>query len=171
MFKSAGLEDSLKTVKERKLCNICLDDGHFATFCRSGFTCRVGGCGERHHFLIHREQDSQRGNEASEDSSNNPEEQTSSKKSDDTQRGTADEDQSKLTNAHLSASVLESPTYEPINVNAVRASRPHVCFKVVPVRVSVPTNQKEFVTHAFLDSGSDATLCLESFVQEFSIDC
>ena len=170
VFKSAGLDDRLKIVKEHKLCNICLDDGHFARFCRSGFTCRVAGCGERHHFLIHREQDSKRSNEASEDSSNNSEEQASSKKSDDTQRGTADEDQPKLINAHRSASVLDGPTNEPINVNAVRTSRPRVCFKVVPVRVSVPTSQKEFVTYAFLDSGSDATLCLESLVQEFSIE-
>ena len=40
----------------------------------------------------------------------------------------------------------------------------------MPVRVSVPTSQKEFVTYSFLDSGSDATLCLESLVQEFSIE-
>ena len=30
VFKSAGLEDRLKTVKEHKLCNRCLDEGHFA---------------------------------------------------------------------------------------------------------------------------------------------
>ena len=55
-FKSAELEDRLKTVKEHKLCNICLDEGNFARFCRSGFTCRVVGCGMNHHYLIHREQ-------------------------------------------------------------------------------------------------------------------
>ena len=66
--------------------------------------------------------------------------------------------------------MLKRPPHELINVNAVRASRPRVCFKVVPVRVSVPIGQKEFITYAFLDSGSDATLCLESLVQKLLTD-
>jgi hypothetical protein len=56
-----------------------------------------------------------------------------------------------------------------VNGCAVKASRPRVCFKVIPVRVSVPDRQ-EVVTYAFLDSGSDATLYLESLVQELSIE-
>ena len=168
-FKSAELEDRLKTVKEHKLCNICLDEGHFARFCRSGFTCRVSGCGMNHHYLIHREQSPTKDDLMGKDDYNKLEEQIPSK-NDEVTRGNTSEGEQKLINAHLSASVLERPPHELINVNAVRASRPRVCFKVVPVRVSVPTSQKEFITNAFLDSGSDATLCLESLVQEFSID-
>ena len=168
-FKSAELEDRLKTVKEHKLCNICLDEGHFARFCRSGFTCRVSGCGMNHHYLIHREQSPTKDDLMGKDDYNKLEEQIPSK-NDEVTRGNTSEGEQKLINAHLSASVLERPPHELINVNAVRASRPRVCFKVVPVRVSAPTSQKEFITYAFLDSGSDATLCLESLVQELSID-
>lgn len=36
-------------------------------------------------------------------------------------------------------------------------------------RVSNPTSDKELVTYAFLDSGSDTTLCLESLVVELLV--
>ena len=41
-----------------------------------------------------------------------------------------------------------------------------MCFKVVPVKISCRGSTKEITTYAFLDRGSDATLCLESLVQE-----
>jgi hypothetical protein len=56
VFKSASLEDRWKIVKQRRLCMICLDEGHFAKCCKSGFTCRMRGCGKGHHYLLHRDQ-------------------------------------------------------------------------------------------------------------------
>ena len=150
-FKSAELEDRLKTVKEHKLSNICLDEDHFARFCRSGFTYRIGGCGMNHHYLIHREQSPTKEDLMSEDDYNKLEEQIPSK-NDEVTRGNTSEGEQKIIKAHMSASVLERPPHELINVNAVRASRPRVWFKFVPVRVSVPTSHKEFITYAFLDS-------------------
>jgi len=44
-----------------------------------------------------------------------------------------------------------------------------VCFKVVPVKITGNCGTKEIITHAFLDSGSDATFCLESLVQELEL--
>ena len=55
---------------------------------------------------------------------------------------------------------------DSVAVCSVRASRPRVCFKVVLVKISCRGNTKEITTYAFLDGGSDATLCLESLVQE-----
>ena len=134
-----------------------MDEGHFARFCRSGFTCRVNGCGMSHHYLIHREQSPTKDDLMGKDDYNKLVEQIPSK-NDEVTRGNTSEGEQKLINAPLSASVLESSPHELINVKAVRASRPRVCFKVVPVRVSVPTSQKEFITYAFLDSGSETTL-------------
>ena len=56
VFKSASLEDRWEIVKQRRLCMICLDEGHFAKCCKSGFTCRMRGCGKGHHYLLHRDQ-------------------------------------------------------------------------------------------------------------------
>ena len=56
-------------------------------------------------------------------------------------------------------------------MEASTSGRPRVCFKVVPVRVSGPGGNKQLTTYAFLDSGSDTTLCLESLVEELSLEC
>ena len=48
--------------------------------------------------------------------------------------------------------------------------RPRVCFKVVPVKVSGPGSNKHLMTYAFLDSGSDTTLCLRSLIEELSLE-
>ena len=48
----------------------------------------------------------------------------------------------------------------PVTVGAVRADRPRVCFKVVPVKITGSCGTREIITHAFLDSGSDAIFCL-----------
>lgn len=39
-----------------------------------------------------------------------------------------------------------------------------------PVRVSEPCSDKQLKTYAFLDSGSDTTLCFESLVEELSLE-
>ena len=36
-----------------------------------------------------------------------------------------------------------------------------MCFKVVPVKITGNCGTKEIITYAFLDSGSEATFCLE----------
>ena len=52
-FRSASLNDRLKTVRQRGLCKLCLDQGHTAKQCDRGFTCRISGCGKDHHYLLH----------------------------------------------------------------------------------------------------------------------
>ena len=58
-----------------------------------------------------------------------------------------------------------TPSSEPFTVGVVRTSRPRVCLKVVPVKISSRNGGKEIVTYAFLDGGSDASFCLESLVR------
>ena len=50
---------------------------------------------------------------------------------------------------------------------AVTGMEAEVCFKIVPVRVKGP--KREIETYAFLDSGSDVTLCLESLVDQLDL--
>ena len=44
-----------------------------------------------------------------------------------------------------------------------------MCFKVFPVKITGHSGTKENVTYAFLDSGSDASCCLESMVRELGL--
>ena len=167
VFKSLATKDRLKTVKQHKLCRICLGEGHFARSCRSGFTCRIAGCGKQHHYLIHGDQ-----NGKDDDPNKNNQEKeiqkNSLKKEAATQSSTGEERQN-LINLNMSTSETTGLSNEPVNIGAVKASRPRVCFKVVPVKVSSASSGKEVVTYAFSDGGSDTTLCLETLVQELAV--
>lgn len=55
-------------------------------------------------------------------------------------------------------------------VEATTSRRPRVCFKVLLVRATTPGSDKQLTTYAFLDSGSDTTLCLKSLVEELSLE-
>ena len=58
---------------------------------------------------------------------------------------------------------------DPVTVAALEAGRPRVCFKVVPVKIRCPGGTREIITHAFLDSGSDASLCLDSLARDIGV--
>ena len=68
----------------------------------------------------------------------------------------------------------ESSTFaasrDSVPTRAVMGGQPRVCFKVVPVKVSGPGSNKHLMTYAFLDSGSDTTICLRSLVEELSLE-
>ena len=52
-FQSKSLADRKKVVETYKLCWNCLAKGHRIKQCQSKVTCRVDGCGKRHHTLLH----------------------------------------------------------------------------------------------------------------------
>ena len=52
-FLSMSLEQRSNTVRERKLCIICLRRNHLAKECRSQRRCLVNSCGGNHHTLLH----------------------------------------------------------------------------------------------------------------------
>lgn len=70
--------------------------------------------------------------------------------------------------------VTEASTFaasrDSVPARAVMGGRLRVCFKVVPVKVSGPGSNKHLMTYAFLDSGSDTTLCLRSLIEELSLE-
>ncbi|KAL9956038.1 hypothetical protein ACROYT_G037457 [Oculina patagonica] len=149
------------------MCGSCLSYGHFSRSCPKGFSCRKSGCGKRHHFLLHPPDREETDDRVVEQESANQQPVIRSQSS---VGGTA---------ATLAESnpppVIGSSTFAVSRdfapVEASTSSRPRVCFKVVPVRVSGPGGHKQLTTYAFLDSGSDTTLCLESLVEELSLEC
>ena len=146
---------------------MCLSEGHSAKQCTRGFTCAKSGYGKAHHHLIHSDEVDVKGSGI----------QANSR---DENKGTAVEavadprsvPGSIATNIgpdtppRVSNNTTVPPGY-PVTVGVVRAGRPRVCFKVVPVKISGHSGTK--VTYAFLDSGSDASFCLESLVRELGL--
>ena len=59
---------------------------------------------------------------------------------------------------------------DTVAVTAAGTSRPRVCFKVVPVKVAYPGSTQMITTHAFLDSGSGATFCLEHLARKLCVE-
>ena len=174
IFRSSSLRDRLKTVRQHRLCRVCLSEGHSVKKCTKGFNCRKAGCGRDHHYLIHSDEGS--GNR------NGPRPTNSNVSPSAEDSGAAERSVTErrsplvLTTARVNPvtpPVLNDSTAasssDPVTVGAVRASRPRVCFKVFPVKITGNCRTKEMITHAFLDSGSDATFCLESLVQELEL--
>lgn len=54
--------------------------------------------------------------------------------------------------------------------NAMRTDVRGVSLKVVPVKVKAPDGDKEIETYAFLDDGSDTTMCLQSLADDLGIE-
>ena len=166
-FKNASYEDRSRIVQQKKLCGSCLSHGHFSRSCPKGFSCRKPGCGKKHHFLLHPPDSEETNDRVVERDSANQQPVIHGQSS---VGGTA----ATLTESNPSP-VIESSTFavsrDSAPVEASTSGRPRVCLKVVPVKVSGPGSNKQLMTYAFLDSGSDTTLCLESLVEELSLEC
>ena len=52
-FKRSKPEDRFKFVRSKRLCDNCLNYGHFANRCNKPSTCSVPGCGKKHTKFIH----------------------------------------------------------------------------------------------------------------------
>ena len=59
---------------------------------------------------------------------------------------------------------------ESAPIETSRNSRPRVSFKVFPVKVGGLGSDKQITTYAFLDNGSDATLCLKGLLEELDLE-
>ncbi|XP_061513394.1 uncharacterized protein LOC133393266 [Anopheles gambiae] len=59
VFKRLNVDERCENVAKLQLCSTCLNK-HGSKPCRSRFLCRVPGCSERHHTLLHRGQNTYR---------------------------------------------------------------------------------------------------------------
>ena len=54
-FKQKTAIERKNFVKEQKLCFNCLSKAHMLNECRSEFRCRVDGCRQKDHTVLHKE--------------------------------------------------------------------------------------------------------------------
>lgn len=169
IFKSASYQDRLRIMRQKRLCGSCLGGGHFSRSCRKGFTCKEPGCGRRHNTFLHPpDSETTTPSEVPQRETEAREPAVESRASSTSGRATAPD---RTTTTLISSSSTSATSRETGLVGAVQTSRLRVCFKVVPVRVSAAGGSKQVETYAFLDSGSDTTLCLRELVDELGVDC
>lgn len=142
-FRGMPVQSRWDLVKRDKLCISCLAPGHLASKCRRKFKCRVPHCERSHHTLLH---SSSVGNAAAPRCS----------------PGAANSQGSSENPGQTT-----EQTFSCCSGRKSFGSGGRVCFKIVPVKVRGPKGDME--TYAFLDSGSDVTLCLESLVEKLGI--
>ena len=68
---------------------------------------------------------------------------------------------------------MQSGGYSVSGVGATNSSSHsyRIGLQVVPVRVSAPYGNRVIETYAFLDSGSNTTMCLSSLAEDLGADC
>ena len=144
-FRAQTLLQRRELVKSKKVCHACLSPGHFVKDCRGARMCGVEGFQRRHHPLLH-----------------SSEVET---KKEGKAPGTG------------SGSTPNSGTQSnglPISGVGVTNSSSRNCrvgLQVVPVKVSAPYGNRVTETYAFLDSGSNTTMCLSSLAKDLGADC
>ena len=134
-FRDKSFEERRKFLLDKRLCVICLRVNHFVRRCRQFRACLFSGCGKRHHSLLHPP-----GDRVIEEAA-----QSVDRVSVDTPEG-----------VHVDRVSDEG------QCAAIGTGKPRVSLSIVPVRVSGADGGPEIETYAFLDDGSDITLCSNS---------
>lgn len=143
-FRAQTLQQRRELVTKRGVCHSCLNPRYYMKKCRGARICGIEGCQRRLQPLFH--------------SSSEP-------------VCTAE------SGAHAADLVAEvRPGNDATSVSAMSsvassASSCRVGLQVVPVRVSTPYGGRVIETYAFLDSGSNVTMCLNSLAEELGAEC
>ena len=141
-FRDKSYDERRKFVLDKRLCINCLRINHFVRRCRQFRACLFSGCGKRHHSLLHPP-----GDRVLEE-----------------------------TNQPADRATVDTP--EKVNVDrasdegqcaAIGTGKPRVSLRIVPVRVSGADGGPDVETYAFLDDGSDITLCSNSFAETLGL--
>ena len=143
-FRDKSYKDRKDFVLNKRLCMNCLRENHIARQCRWARACMFSGCSRRHHSLLHPP----------------PIQGEASTRVDDR-------------DAQLPAPQNPSSASgagEEGQFTAIGSSSPRVGFRIVPVKVRGCDGGTEVETYAFLDNGSDTTLCLIGLAQRLVLN-
>ena len=138
-FRAKSNRERLDFVRKEKLCDNCLRRNHLARRCRFNAACMVSGCSGKHHSLLHPNVSQKKPQPGLEDKS----------KEESSQDG--------------SEAAITGNCSTSIN------SRWKVYLRIVPVKVSNEEGTREIQTYAFIDNGSDTTLCTTELVDELNL--
>ena len=141
-FRDRSYKERKEFVLNKRLCMNCLKENYVAKRCRLARACMLSGCARRHHSLLHPPRTL--GEE-------------SRVANCEAQRVPVNQDPCSASGAGQG------------QCTAIGSSRPRVGFRDVPVRVRGCDGGPEVETYAFLDNGSDTTLCLKGLVHRLGL--
>ena len=146
LFKGKSYEERYKFVREKGLCDNCLQSGHVASTCPKQSFCQVSNCKLKHRkhatFLHPKREQPER-----------PEHQSISSTS-----GTAsNEPNVRAQNSFVGVS--EGPC------GSTGAGAPSIGLAVVPVKVKAKGKGAVIETYAFLDPGSNTSFCTDQLIE------
>ena len=144
-FRDKTFDGRKEFVSTRKLCANCLRANHFARRCRMAKACLFSGCGQRHHSLLH------------------PPPRAAER----VERPAGCTSQESLPEGDLQND--PSGAGQEAQCAAVKSGRSRVSLQIVPVKVRGRDDGPEIETYAFLDNGSDTTLCLSSLAESLGV--
>ena len=153
-FRAQNLQQRRDLVKSKRVCHACLSPGHFVKNCRGARMCSVEGCQRRHHPLLH-------SSEVIPSNTKNPHVPAAP---------TPETTNGNNTNPAQGMGPNGPPT-SGVGVTNSSTRGHRVALQVVPVKVSAPYGDRVIETYAFLDSGSNTTMCLSSLAEEVGADC
>lgn len=138
-FKAKSVEERLKFVRSKGLCDNCLNSGHVAGSCPKNSFCKVENCSlsRKHSSFLHPKNN--------ERSKNKP-----------TNQASGDKAQSSFINSQALC-------------NSTGAGTPMTGLSIVPVKVRTTENDSCVETYAFLDPGSNTTFCTDQLINHLGI--
>ncbi|XP_068674398.1 uncharacterized protein [Montipora foliosa] len=143
-FKSKSPRERNDFVRQHKICFNCISSSlHNSTKCKSTIRCKVEGCGQAHHTLLHFHEPKEVVDSG-----------TVSQNNEVNQDSLADQGTSCNTSAH--------------SVNPVVNSS-EVLLQVIPVKV-ISNSGRQITTYGLIDSGSDITMVDPSLVKLLNIE-
>ena len=144
-FRDKSFEERTKFVMDKRLCVNCLRMNHFVRRCRQFRACLFSGCGKRHHSLLHP-----------------PDDRVIEEITQPVGRTSVDTPEA-ISAVNVDRVIVEG------RCAAIGTGKPRVSLRVVPVRVSGTNGGPEIETYAFLDDGSDITLCSNSLAETLGL--
>ena len=143
-FREKNLEERKGFVRKENLCNLYVRKGHFARRCRKDDTCKIAGCGKRHHELLH----------------------PISNEDDNNSKSNGEIARNYVTPKNSVSTIGDSSSGQ---CGATGTYKSRISLRIVPVRVKGKDQEKEIETYALLDDGSDVSLCTRSLVQQLGL--
>lgn len=148
-FKEKTPQQRREFTMQARLCHNCLGRNHLAANCRSDNTCRVQGCGRKHHTFLHPIVQYS-------DVTNNVQPTTSTTNAWNLPQATPSQANGAGATGHCGSTSTNK--------------RARVSLRTVPVTVmSDDGRSAQIETYALLDPGSDVTLCTEHLVDELGL--
>jgi hypothetical protein len=156
VFKRETIQNRLKLVRKKGLCNNCLFNGHIARSCPKESFCKVSGCQAKHSTFLHPKNVNRRDEKSLDEQS--------------TEANDKETNQTEITGAQNGYVNTNNSRCDVIGAGVTSTG-----LAIVPVKVKCRNSDKTIVTYAFLwllkqlgAKGEETTLSLTTIQHENS---